>query len=701
MQTYEINTYNFKNLITKVAFTPNSYINIDELNLIIKNSKSFIANKKNNSYKDLYLANFLIGICNLSLKNLKTAINNFTTCLNIAKNLNKDYLLGCTYTMLSISYIEIENFSKHNKYFNLAEEILHINKYNEELLYLYVKTIILRFKFYDAKKNISYYMEKALNLLSETQCEYSAQAYMELGFIYSTYLSSDSYSIELFTNGLNLARKYNQSNIEVMLLYYIGTRHFGLSQNSQALITFNNLLKDYKENLSTTMKLLIFIEIIEIYLEDKENLSYVNNLINNIESEISTLLTSDKESFIAKILLLKARLNLITKNEDFSYTLKQLISANTLYLKNLTCFKFTHFDYWLEMTFGNLYYEMEEYKTSLLRHKGALDCANKYEIKYRVNSYTKISNDYEALGDYKNAYFNMKNANNLLNYVEHRDLIDEYTKIYNDFQQLKDHDKDKNDFFTNLSHELKTPINFINSSIQLLNSFKNSDCSNFKNHYLKYEKSITKNCLRMLKLVDNLIDITKIDSGSAQLSVVNLDIVSFVESLIDSVIPFVKSKNLNIVFDTEIEQIYTDIDLLALERIILNLLSNAIKFTNSNGNITISIYTKNKTINITIKDDGIGIPIDFHKHIFERFSKVDKSLSREKEGSGLGLYLASSLVKMHNGSISINSEYTDGCEFIVTLPIINSGLYSLQNTDNFPINDQRILAELSDIYELF
>nr|WP_241393519.1 ATP-binding protein [Clostridium saccharobutylicum] len=139
-----------------------------------------------------------------------------------------------------------------------------------------------------------------------------------------------------------------------------------------------------------------------------------------------------------------------------------------------------------------------------------------------------------------------------------------------------------------------------------------------------------------------------------------------------------------------------------IERIILNLLSNAIKFTPSNGKIFLNIKNTEKTILVSVKDTGIGIPIEMQKNIFNRFVQVDKSLSRNREGSGIGLSLVKSLIELHGGSIWVESECNMGTEFIFELPvrILENQEYdirdvSIANEDKI----QRISIEFSDIYD--
>lgn len=255
------------------------------------------------------------------------------------------------------------------------------------------------------------------------------------------------------------------------------------------------------------------------------------------------------------------------------------------------------------------------------------------------------------------------------------------------------------DFFTNLSHELRTPINIILSCLQILNlRLDKLDYENYE-YYNKYLKMISQNGLRLLKLVNNLIDSTKIDRGFISYNPQNYDLVRFIEDICFSVSEFIKSNNLTIIFDTDIEEKIISFDLDHMERIILNLISNAIKFNKPNGSIVVSISCKDK-IYISVKDSGIGIPKDKIDKIFGRFEQVGSKTKKEKEGSGIGLSLVKSLVEIHNGCISVKSREGEGSEFIIALPNL---IFEEKNTniqfDNKTLNNvSKMNVEFSDIY---
>ena len=272
------------------------------------------------------------------------------------------------------------------------------------------------------------------------------------------------------------------------------------------------------------------------------------------------------------------------------------------------------------------------------------------------------------------------------------------------YKEIKEIEKAKSQFFANLSHEIKTPINIIYSCIQLLEVNKINGEKALSDAYNKYDNTLKQNCYRLLRLVNNLVDMTKIDSGYMKLIFINCEIVSLVEDITLSIIPYVESKNINIVFDTYIEELEIRCDPESMERVILNLLSNAIKFTNNDGNISVIVEADDKYVFIRVKDDGIGISKDIREDIFNRFVQEDKSLNRKNEGSGIGLALVKSLVELHDGEVYLE-DVSEGSEFVVKLPNIKineevNNHNRVMDVESKPLV-QKINIEFSDIYELY
>ncbi|MEG2788651.1 MAG: ATP-binding protein [Romboutsia sp.] len=261
----------------------------------------------------------------------------------------------------------------------------------------------------------------------------------------------------------------------------------------------------------------------------------------------------------------------------------------------------------------------------------------------------------------------------------------------------------KNEFFANISHELRTPINIIFGTIQLLEKIVNKDNIISSDDYdlSQYIKYIKQNSYRLLKLVNNLIDMTRIDTGFYQLNLGNYNIINIVEEITLSVAQYIEGKGINLIFDTNSEETIIACDPDKIERIVLNILSNAIKYTDEDGEIYTNIKVQKDKVVISIKDNGVGISKEKLPFIFDKFRQIDNILTRRCEGSGIGLSLVKSIVEMHGGVIYVKSAPGYGSEFIFELPI---RLIKEENniTKNNPTQPkiEKCNIEFSDIYSL-
>lgn len=259
--------------------------------------------------------------------------------------------------------------------------------------------------------------------------------------------------------------------------------------------------------------------------------------------------------------------------------------------------------------------------------------------------------------------------------------------------ESKEVNKLKSYFISNITHELRTPITVITSVMQLIKSNK------YKENFILKEDSvklIDDNCNRLLRLVNNIIDIDKYKSGNITLNIDKVNIVELSENVVTSILPYVKARNLDIIFDTTDEEIMMNIDCNKIERVLLNLLSNAIKFSKNEGIIRVNLIKMNDILRIVIEDNGIGIEdCNLHK-IFDKFVQVDNTMARQNEGSGIGLSIVKSFVDLHNGKVIVESKINEGTKFIVDLPInIDDREYKEYNVCDI-VNKSKL--ELSDIY---
>lgn len=264
-------------------------------------------------------------------------------------------------------------------------------------------------------------------------------------------------------------------------------------------------------------------------------------------------------------------------------------------------------------------------------------------------------------------------------------------------EQAIKYDKLKTEFISNMSHELKTPLNIILSTIQVMEyTYRNSEDLHLK----KYLDLTKVNGYRLLRLINNLIDVTRIDVGNLKMNFANYDIVKIVEDITMAAVEYVESRDMTLVFDTDIEEKIIGIDKVNIERIMLNLLSNAVKFSKEKGNIKVELHDLGEWVQIKVMDNGIGIPEEKIDSIFDKFVQSEELFTRSHEGSGVGLALVRSIVENHGGVVYANSIINRGSEFIVELPNIKSkNQRNEEDYSNFKENQERVKIEFSDIYK--
>jgi PAS domain S-box-containing protein len=222
----------------------------------------------------------------------------------------------------------------------------------------------------------------------------------------------------------------------------------------------------------------------------------------------------------------------------------------------------------------------------------------------------------------------------------------------------------KDDFLVTLSHELRTPINAVLGWAQILNS------ANLAPERLKKGlDTITRNAKLQAHMVDDLLDVSHIITGSMRLDVQPVDVWTAVDDTLESLRPAADAKGLQI--SRKVERGLTlTADPRRLQQVLWNLLSNAVKFTASRGSIDIHAHADANQVEIVVSDTGVGIPSDFLPHVFERFRQADSSTTREHRGLGIGLAIVRHIVELHGGTVEARSEGTGrGATFTVRLPL--------------------------------
>lgn len=224
-------------------------------------------------------------------------------------------------------------------------------------------------------------------------------------------------------------------------------------------------------------------------------------------------------------------------------------------------------------------------------------------------------------------------------------------------------EKLKQEFFSNVSHELKTPITSIQGYTELLyNDFANS-----KQQEKEFLKTIQKEINNVTNLINNILTISKLENKEIEIDKSEINIKTVVDEIISSTKPLCIERNIKV--SNNCENVIMFVDYKKIHQLLNNLIVNAIKYNKDNGFVNINCFEDDKYINLTVKDSGIGIPVEDRNRIFERFYRVEKGRSKETGGTGLGLSIVKHIVKYYNGKIKVKSKEGFGSEFIIKIPI--------------------------------
>jgi signal transduction histidine kinase/ActR/RegA family two-component response regulator len=236
----------------------------------------------------------------------------------------------------------------------------------------------------------------------------------------------------------------------------------------------------------------------------------------------------------------------------------------------------------------------------------------------------------------------------------------------------------KDEFLANLSHEIRTPLNAILGWAQLLKPGQSTEAD-----LVEGLEVITRNARTQARLIDDLLDMSRIISGKMRLDVQRVDLLTLIDAAIESVKPAAEAKGMKLqkVIDPIASSVTGDPN--RLQQVVWNLLINAIKFTPKGGKVRVVVERANSHVELSVSDTGKGIAAEFLPHVFERFSQADNSARRGSIGLGLGLAIVKSLAELHGGSVRVKSGGEGkGTTFTVVLPI--SAVPALDTVENVP-----------------
>lgn len=239
-----------------------------------------------------------------------------------------------------------------------------------------------------------------------------------------------------------------------------------------------------------------------------------------------------------------------------------------------------------------------------------------------------------------------------------------YETIKKQNKKIKENEKLQNQFIANVSHDLRTPLNSIIGFSELLEQKLFGDLNEKQ---LEYISEIRISGLKLLAMINEILDISKLESNTMKLNITTININILINEVCNILKPLLDKKNLTIKKELP-EELEITGDYMKLQQIFFNLIGNAIKFSNENSEIIVSATQNKKQTHISVKDFGIGIDKKYHKKIFNKFFQVQDTLSKSEASTGLGLTITKEFVKLHRGTIKIDSEINNGTTFYITIP---------------------------------
>lgn len=275
--------------------------------------------------------------------------------------------------------------------------------------------------------------------------------------------------------------------------------------------------------------------------------------------------------------------------------------------------------------------------------------------------YNKIKLIYKNINDLKSKEGDLKNVN--LRRV-HKDVNSWNVKREQEIQKLMVRESYRRQFVGNVAHELKTPIFNIQGYIDTLLDGAIDD----KEINRKFLERANKSVGRMIHIVEDLDQITKLEAGTIDIEEEPVDIIEVIQDVVDQLELKAKKRNVNLVVKhQQMGRFLVQVDVEKIKQVLINLIVNAIKYGKEGGEVICRTYSMGEQVLVEVADDGNGIPREHINKIFERFYRVDKSRDRDQGGSGLGLAIVKHIVEAHNQTINIRSTEGEGCTFSFTL----------------------------------
>lgn len=276
--------------------------------------------------------------------------------------------------------------------------------------------------------------------------------------------------------------------------------------------------------------------------------------------------------------------------------------------------------------------------------------------KYLTRPFDKVSN---AISEVKEGYTD--EALSVPDYEETEHIVDAFNQVLSRMRVL---DESRQEFVSNVSHELKTPITSMKVLADSLLMQEDVPIELYK----EFLGDIADEIDRENKIINDLLSLVKLDKTNSELNITTVFINEMIELTLKRLRPIARKRDIEVVFESN-RQVTAEIDEVKITLALTNLVENAIKYNKDHGNVKVTLDADHQFFTVEIADTGIGIPQEAYDHIFERFYRVDKSHSREIGGTGLGLAITRNVVLMHRGSVTVSSVPGEGTVFCIKIPL--------------------------------
>lgn len=600
---------------------------------------------------------------------------------------------SCFFLISLVSYVHIyinKKYILNTDSFYISDNLTKVTYYMEYLV------ILVSYILEDVNNKVRYELLLIMKLLlggmaviiifiiSETISNFDTMTRYVLGLVMILDLAI------LYCNKINLKkreRKMLYLYIFLISVYQYIQSNYGQFGDNGVIISLSIRLLSYYVIFLSISKC-VMKESYESMKEELENIHIAEKDINNILKNRNRTLMQ-LEYMIEK------------SSENYAHLIEQISDGIVIFYYNKVYYINSEAKKILEIGESTKKYNFNEFCERVLRKNKIIE-----KVDFVVKSLEEVAllkrEDFKfnllnySGTQYEIYFFNIDSISRLV-YIKD---VTEANRNYEFKRKYKEYLKGeelKNEFYSNISHELRTPINLIYSALQLSEMNLNDEkICNLEKH----NETIKHNCLRLIRTINNFIYANKISEGYLNADFKIYNIVSIVENISLACNVYMEKIQNRLIFDSTEEELYVKCDKEMIERIILNILSNSVKFGKNGGMTTVNIREEDRVVIIQIKNNGYIVNDEEKPYIFDKFTKVNKSLNRSSEGSGLGLFLSKALVELNNGMIILESNKQIGTEFTIKFPLY-TGSSDIECDENYDVIDrlkEKVDIEFSDIY---